>query len=627
MTDQTEYDPPTTNPSRCPGRRCYAILRIGLVSTALLLAVHGRAAVDEPPAPTIARQIAEAVAAGAHRVTIQPGVYRVLPAQPRQAHIVLAHVSGLEIDATGVTLLCSNLSTALEIRSCRDVTLRGLTIDYDPLPITQGTIVGIAPDRTWTDVRIHQGYPLPTITASNCAKGQGFFWIHDHETRLLKAGTANRFVRDITARGDGIYRLDHGKAQFRDRAAVGDFIRIPQKYEMATGINIHACMNLTLTEVTLLSAPPHFGIIARYGDGLVCRKVRVIPGPPPAGATEPRLFSTVGDGINCGCITGRLVIEDCDLDATGDDGIAIYAEPGLVLRTPDAKRLTVSFSSAGRPPIQPGARLRVCSAATGGMDEVAVVSSAAATMPRTEIEAVRNQAIQQPHPQAYLSAFDFTLARPVHAHVGDMALLLGQTEQAFVIRSNRVNNAGSRGIVANQSWGRVEDNRVTHTFLPGIHVFEFFRSEGGSGFQSRLSICNNFLEDTCLGWPHRDGWQGAISVVSWDERAPGAGLHSELLIDSNQIVKAWGVNIQVQCARGVTLRGNRFGQSHLLKANPGAPRTVDNGALIFLQNVQACTVADNEIVAPGPYINQHPLTCVDVSESQTANPFVKTRNN
>jgi hypothetical protein len=173
----------------------------------------------------------------------------------------------------------------------------------------------------------------------------------------------------------------------------------------------------------------------------------------------------------------------------------------------------------------------------------------------------------------------------------------------------------------------VEDNRVTHTFLPGIHVFEFFRSEGGSGFQSRLSICNNFLEDTCLGWPHRDGWQGAISVVSWDERAPGAGLHSELLIDSNQIVKAWGVNIQVQCARGVTLRGNRFGQSHLLKANPGAPRTVDNGALIFLQNVQACTVADNEIVAPGPYINQHPLTCVDVSESQTANPFVKTRNN
>ena len=589
----------------------------------LLSAVRADPQAGTPPPPAISQQIAEAVAAGAHRVKIQPGVYRVLPAQPRQAHIVLAHLNGLEIDAAGVTLLCSNLSTAVEIRSCRDVTLRGLTIDYDPLPITQGTIVGFAPDRTWTDVRIHQGYPVPTLTASNCAKGQGFFWIHDPATRLLKAGTANRFVRDITARGDGIYRLDHGKAQFRDRAAVGDFIRIPQKYEIATGINIHACTNLTLTGVTLLSAPPHFGISARYGDGLVCRKVRVIPGPPPAGATEPRLFSTVGDGINCGCITGRLVIEDCDLDATGDDGIAIYAEPGLVLRTPDAQRLTVSFSTAGRAPFWPAARLRVCSAASGGMDEVAVVSGAAATMPRAELEAVRNRAIQQPHPQAYLTAFDLQVDRPVQARVGDMALLLGHTEEAFVIRSNRVNNAGSRGIVANQSWGCVEHNRVTHTFLPGIHVFEFFRSEGGSGFQSRLSLCHNYLEDTCLGWSRRDGWLGAISVVSWDADAPAVGRHSDLLIDSNHIVKAWGVNIQVHCARGVTIRGNRFDQSHLIKASPGAPRAVDNGALIYLQNVQACTVADNEIVAPGPFLNKLPLTCVDVSASQTAHPFGK----
>ena len=550
-----------------------------------------------------------------------------MPGQPKQAHLILRNLHGLEIDARGVTLICSNLSSAVDMLYCRDVTVRGLTIDYDPLPTTQGTIVGFAPDRTWTDVRIHQGYPRPTISAANCPKGQGFFWIHDRATRLLKPGTANRFVRDIIPQGDDIYRLDHGTAQYRDRAEVGDFIRIPQKYETATGIDILGCTNLTLTEVTLRSAPPHFGISARYCDGFTCRKVRVIPGPPPVGATEARLFSTIGDGINCGGITGRLVIEDCELDATGDDGIAIYSEPGLVLRADGGKRITASFSSAGQPPIRPGARLRFFSEANGDRIEAAVVARVAATMPHADIEAARNRAIQQPYAHAFLSAFDLELDQPAPVRAGDMFELLDAMGREFLIRGNRVHNSGSRGIVANHSLGRVEDNVVTHTYLPGIHVFAFFRSEGGTGFQERLHICNNHVEDTCVGWPHRDGWQGAISVVNWDEGPRSLGGHRDILIQGNQIAKAWGVNIQVQDARGVTILSNRFSQSHVFRAVNGAPRPVDNGALIFLQDVQDATIADNEIVAPGPYINKLPLTCINVSDLKALRPFINIRNN
>ena len=100
-------------------------------------------------AATISQQIADAVAAGAHRVRIEPGTYRVWPTEPKQTHLVLRALRDLEIDASGVMLVCSNLSSALDIKDCLNTTLRGLTIDYDPLPITQGTIVGFAANRTW----------------------------------------------------------------------------------------------------------------------------------------------------------------------------------------------------------------------------------------------------------------------------------------------------------------------------------------------------------------------------------------------------------------------------------------------------------------------------------------------
>ena len=578
-------------------------------------------------AATISQQIANAVAAGAHQVRIQPGVYRVLPAETKQAHVILRDLRDLEIDASGVMLVCSNLSSALDIKDCLNTTLRGLTIDYDPLPITQGTIVGFAANRTWTDVRIHSGYPAPTLNAESCHEGRGFFLTYEPVARLLKHGTANRCIWNIIPQGNGVYRLDHGELQFRDRAAVGDFIRIPQKYESATGINILGCTNLALIAVTLFTAPPHFGIAARYCHDLTIRGVRVIPGPPPVGATEPRLFSTVGDGINCGDITGKLVVEDCDLDATGDDGIAVYAEAGLVLRAADDKHLTISFGTPGHPKNMPGFRLWFATA-TNAVEDATVVAAASTNLPRAELEAIRQQAIQKPYPSAFLGlAFNLELDKSIAARAGDMVVPLDEMSQEFLMRSNRINNAASRGIVANRSWGRVEYNRVAHTFLPGIHVFNFFRSEAGSGAQERLRICNNQVEDSCMIWPGLDGWQGAISVVSWEGDARGFGghrdadSHRDIVIEGNQISKAWGVNIQVQRASGVMIRSNLFCQSNLLKVRNGAPRPVDNSALIFLQNVKDATVTGNEIVAPGPYISISPLTCVDVSDLKAEKPF------
>ena len=207
---------------------------------------------------------------------------------PRAPHLLLRGVTNLTVEAAGATLVCLDSSSAIWFERCRNVTVRGLAIDYDPLPLTQGTVIGFASDRSWTDVRIHDGYPEPRLNRP----GQAFYWSYDRETRLIKLGSANRSVQSIEPRSEGVFRLDHGNHPINDTAAVGDLIRLPQKWDVAHGIQQRQCEAVTLEDVTLYTCPG-FGIAEQGGSGNVYRRVRIVPGPPPPGATEPRLFSSM----------------------------------------------------------------------------------------------------------------------------------------------------------------------------------------------------------------------------------------------------------------------------------------------------------------------------------------------
>jgi hypothetical protein len=44
-------------------------------------------------------------------------------------------------------------------QDCTNVTLRGLAVDYDPLPFTQGKIIALATDKSWIEFEVAKGYP------------------------------------------------------------------------------------------------------------------------------------------------------------------------------------------------------------------------------------------------------------------------------------------------------------------------------------------------------------------------------------------------------------------------------------------------------------------------------------
>ena len=61
------------------------------------------------------------------------------------------------------------------------------------------------------------------------------------------------------------------------------------------------------------------------------------PGPPPAGATEPRLISTCADGLNIAFATKGPTIEGCRFSFMGDDSVNLHGATFVVLerKTPD----------------------------------------------------------------------------------------------------------------------------------------------------------------------------------------------------------------------------------------------------------------------------------------------------
>jgi len=132
---------------------------ICLTMILLALCVSVAAAMEPQSATNFDLQgfIDSAIKAGKKQVTVPPGRYRVTPAEG--THLRFINLADVTVIADGVEMVCTQTLPALVFRDCRNVHLKGLTIDYDPLPFTEGRIVAMAPDKSWIDFAIIDGYP------------------------------------------------------------------------------------------------------------------------------------------------------------------------------------------------------------------------------------------------------------------------------------------------------------------------------------------------------------------------------------------------------------------------------------------------------------------------------------
>lgn len=106
------------------------------------------------PGPSIQEILDNAVQTAANRVVLPKGRVHI-PGKLR-----LRGGKGLVIEGFETTLVFPNREgTAWSFDSCRDLSLRGFTIDYDPLPFVQGLITARSEDGKRFDFTVRDGYP------------------------------------------------------------------------------------------------------------------------------------------------------------------------------------------------------------------------------------------------------------------------------------------------------------------------------------------------------------------------------------------------------------------------------------------------------------------------------------
>ncbi len=233
---------------------------------------------------------------------------------------------GFELNGNGAQLINTTRSGTLVISGCNRFTVRDLTIDYDPLPFTQGTITAFDKKAVEITVKVDPGYP--DDAALLAAFTDGFFKVMDRHNRALKTG-ARDFLSPAhaTRLSDGLIKVQlHWSANDRFPSqlpvAVGDVVTIANGG--AHAIAIDSSVATSLIDLKLL-ASPGMGIIENGGEGtMMLQKVSVVPGPRPKGATTDRLISTNSDGSHFTAVAHGPTIEDCSFANTSDDAINVH---------------------------------------------------------------------------------------------------------------------------------------------------------------------------------------------------------------------------------------------------------------------------------------------------------------
>lgn len=271
----------------------------------------------------IARAAAEAAKAGPAHIVLnleKNASYRIKrPLAFRQLH-------GFELNGNGAQLINTTRSGTLVISGCNHLTIRDLTIDYDPLPFTQGTITAFDKKAVEITVKVDPGYPDDAVLLA--AFTDGFFKVMDRHNRTLKTG-ARDFLSPAhaTRLSEGLIKVQlHWSANDRFPSqlpvAVGDVVTIANGG--AHAIAVDSSVATSLIDLKLL-ASPGMGIIENGGEGtMMLQKVSVVPGPRPKGATTDRLISTNSDGSHFTAVAHGPTIEDCSFANTSDDAINVH---------------------------------------------------------------------------------------------------------------------------------------------------------------------------------------------------------------------------------------------------------------------------------------------------------------
>jgi hypothetical protein len=157
------------NPSGMDWTQINSVAVMGsAVDTRLLPAIHyhvadygalGDGIHDDGPAVRAAFAAAAAAPNPARLVFAADAVYRLGKFDAEFNQVQIRHTQDLTVEGNGAMWVIDPLNRGLLIWHSRDIVVRDLNIDFDPLPFTQGTVLAVDPTAGTFEFQIADAYP------------------------------------------------------------------------------------------------------------------------------------------------------------------------------------------------------------------------------------------------------------------------------------------------------------------------------------------------------------------------------------------------------------------------------------------------------------------------------------
>ena len=445
------------------------------------------------------------------RLVIPPGTYRFADGPSRG--VVIQGLRNSLIEAQGVTLVFKP-GQSFTLKDCENVEVSGLTVDYDPVPFTQGTITAINPAQDALTMTVEEGYPPPPGDSAG-KPGPVLFFVYDPETSEPRP-LSTESVREITSLGGAQYRLSGFTNGFLMEsigqpggARVGD--RITLKRRAGSAVVVEDGARVKLSAVTVFTSPGYAFFEVGGEGGNHYDKCRIVRKP---GTT--RLLTTAADGFHSYQTRRGPLIENCEFADTTDDTIAIHGFFSLVMESP-APSTIYAVSPFGRD-FSPGATLSFYAIPHGlPLGEAKVTSvqnlpASALAVPVAEFRRKYHERGLKMRDLPDTQALKIELDREISLPAGQLVLASSdeRSGNGAVIRNNTLRRGHVRGVIVKADDVLIEGNNFDWFGANAVLVLpELFFLEGP--VPRGITIRGNTIS--------RSGWK----VLSPRFAVPGIG--------------------------------------------------------------------------------------------------------
>lgn len=511
----------------------------------------------------------------------------------RPISLLLEDMRRVTIDGRGAELVFHGQLTPLALYRCREVLLRGVSVDFAVPLSAEGTVIHAC--ETFADLAIDaELFPHSVSQGKLLFQGEGWeepVWAghmeFDPEHDTVAYGRGDRFP--VTWQE----QLPGGAVRFwGDFSAgmpkVGNVVVLRHSRRLHCGIFVNECEDVAMEDVSLHAAGG-LGILCQFSENLRFTRVSVVPNRKKG----RRFVCGHDDGIHLSNNRGEIIIEDCCFLGLMDDPVNLHGTSARIETVEGPHTIIGRFvhpQSKGFPRwAEPGQKISFVRSAT--------------------LECVGQGTVKE-YRLITKETFVLTLEEPVPPDVlpGD-AMENDSNTASLLCRRNHFGGCRARGLlVCTPKPVLVEENRFDSS---GAAIL--IAGDAGDWYECGgcrdVTIRGNIFSEACLTSEY-EGGDAVISVhPNLTRPLRKAPYHRRIRVEDNVFYTAGDPVLYAKSASGITFRGNRISFSRRYP-----PRKSGNTLFAF----DHCTdviLEGNEISLAGGSISLTGMTEQDIHQA------------